>query len=108
MKSNKFKLISAVLLVFFLGVAIGAMGTRIYVKHKFDRIKEKGLPPELVPRLMKKLSRELLLSLIVKSMKKALLNLPFVPEELPELQTAFYGEPEILHRSRGMEKSPKK
>lgn len=59
MKANKLKAVSAVFFVFFLGVIIGSMGTYIYVKQKIDKIIEKGPPPEIVPRLMKELSRKL-------------------------------------------------
>ncbi|QTA82922.1 Uncharacterized protein dnl_53080 [Desulfonema limicola] len=59
MKANKVKAVSAVFFVFFMGVIIGSMGTYIYVKQKIDKIIEKGPPPEIVPRLMKELSRKL-------------------------------------------------
>jgi len=72
MKANKIKAVSAVFFVFFLGILIGSMGTYIYVKQKIDRIIEKGPPPEIVSRLMKKLTRELDLTSSQKSDIEAL------------------------------------
>lgn len=53
------KIIAGILMVFILGLIIGAMGMRLHVKHRFDRFLAAGSPPRIFPRLMAHLDREL-------------------------------------------------
>ena len=56
---KKTKIIVGILLVFALGLLIGAMGMRLYVKHRIDQFMGSGSPRRIIPRLMADLTREL-------------------------------------------------
>ncbi len=64
MNGKKAKIIMAlgVVLVFLAGAAIGAIGMRIYVRHRIADFVGKGPPPRMVGHLMRKISAELSLS----------------------------------------------
>lgn len=56
---TKFKIIAGIFVIFILGLAIGAMGMRFYVKYRIDQFMGTGPPPRIHPRLMAHLDREL-------------------------------------------------
>lgn len=58
MKTNQLKLYAGIVLVFFLGVLVGSLGTRIYFKQRIEHFK-KGGPLAKKNLLMEKLSNEL-------------------------------------------------
>lgn len=64
MNGKKAKIIAAVgvVLVFLAGAAIGAIGMRIYVRHRIADFVGKGPPPRMVGHLMRKITAELSLS----------------------------------------------
>ncbi len=59
---KKTKIISGLLLVFFSGLCVGAVGGYVYTQHKIESLVKSGPPPEMLPRLMRRLSRELALT----------------------------------------------
>lgn len=58
MNHIKLKMMAGILLIFIMGIAVGALGTRIYAKHQFERM-VKGPAAFLFPRFMKKIGNEL-------------------------------------------------
>jgi hypothetical protein len=59
---NRFKILSGLLLVFLSGACIGAVGGYLYTHHKIESLVKSGPPPEMMPRLMRRLARELALT----------------------------------------------
>lgn len=56
------KILSGLLLVFLSGACIGAVGGYLYTQHKIESLVKGGPPPEMMPRLMRRLARELALT----------------------------------------------
>ena len=61
MEKNKVKVIAGVLLVFFLGILIGSLGTGICIRHRVEKF-AKGGPPEKRALSMRKLTSRLKLT----------------------------------------------
>lgn len=61
MNHVKLKMMTGILLIFFMGIAVGALGTHIYAKHQFERM-VRGPAAFLFPRFMKKIGNELALT----------------------------------------------
>ncbi len=59
---KRIKILSGLLLVFLSGACIGAVGGYLYTQHKIESLVKSGPPPEMMPRLMRRLARELALT----------------------------------------------
>lgn len=59
---KRFTILSGLLLVFLSGACIGAVGGYLYTQHKIESLVKSGPPPEMMPRLMRRLARELALT----------------------------------------------
>ncbi len=59
---KRVKIISGLLLVFLSGICVGAVGGYVYTHHKIESLVKSGPPPEMMPRLMRRLARELSLT----------------------------------------------
>lgn len=59
---KKAKILSGLLLVFLSGLCVGAVGGYVYTQHKIESLVKSGPPPAMMPRLMRRLARELALT----------------------------------------------
>lgn len=56
---KKAAIIGGTCLVFSLGVLMGVLGTRIYIDRHIRQLSSQELPPRIVPKIVRHLSREL-------------------------------------------------
>ncbi len=59
---KRVNILSGLVLVFLSGVCIGAVGGYLYTQHKIESLVKSGPPPQMMPRLMRRLTRELALT----------------------------------------------
>ncbi len=59
MQINKLKIIAGILAIFFLGAAVGGLGTHIYMKRRIENFFQKGPSDRFIGRVMKHMLDEL-------------------------------------------------
>jgi hypothetical protein len=89
MNHAKLKVIAAILLVFFMGVAAGGLASHIYSRHRFEKLVRKPAA-FLFPRFMEKIGNEL--ALTPEQRKKAAEILGDLEESLFEFRRRHAGE----------------
>ena len=89
MNHLKLKMMAGILLVFFMGIAVGAVGTHMYAKHRFEKM-VRGPAAFLFPRFMKKIGNEL--ALTPEQQKKAAEIIGDLEEALFEFRKRHAGE----------------
>lgn len=89
MNHVKLKMTAGILLIFFLGIAAGALGTHIYQKHRIERI-VRGPAAFLFPRFMEKIGHDL--GLTPEQGKKVAEILGDLEESLFEFREKHAGE----------------
>jgi len=93
-RTSKIKIVTATVLIFSLGILVGAFGAKLYYKNRIDQLFPKDGPPPVVHLFLKRLSRNVDLTKEQERRVEALVKQSFA--DLQEIKSKYRPELEAL------------